>query len=109
MGSWEHALRSIRLAGLPRRSTVFPLVVRELLDLAAIVAHDKDLAVRLWCQVCVEHLVFKYHPAACEYNTFAIWRPRRMRVVALRARLIAFAPAIRSNLKHVEVVTNPAY
>lgn len=46
--------------GLPGRRAVFPLVVSELLDLGAVVVHDKDLAVRLRI-IREQHFIFESH------------------------------------------------
>ena len=54
---------SILVAGLPRCSTFFPLIIGELLDLCPVITHDEDVAIGLW-RVRIERLVFKSHAAA---------------------------------------------
>src|SRR4051794_23678731 len=51
------------LRSLPAGSSFLPLVVGELLDAGAIVAHDENLAVRLR-RIRVDHFVLEAHPRA---------------------------------------------
>src|SRR6478752_2413409 len=59
------------LSRLPRRRAIFPLVVGELLHVAAVVAHHEQLAVGLR-RVRVDHFVLESHPRAGEHDVFAV-------------------------------------
>jgi|ERR1700677_2959873 hypothetical protein len=59
-----------RFARLPRGSAFFPLVIGELFDLSAVVAHDEDFAVRLR-RSDQHNFVFETHAAAAKQETFS--------------------------------------
>ena len=93
---------------LPRGSSIFPLVVRQLFDLSAIVAHDKDLSIGLRACVGIKRLVFESHPAACEHNAFAVGRPSEVRVVALGVGQLRHVLTVRTNREDFKIITKLA-
>ena len=59
------------LMRLPGRSTVFPLIVRELFDLSAVITHDEDFAVGLW-RADQYDFVLEAHAAAAKQKPFSV-------------------------------------
>src|SRR6516165_6688045 len=96
------------LVRAPRGASIFPLVVGQLFDLRPIVAHDKDLAIRLRACVGIECLIFESHPAAREHNPFAVGRPTQVGVVALGVSQLGHMLTVRTNRENFKIKPNLA-
>ena len=79
--------------GPPRRRTLFPLVVGQLLDARAVVPHHEDLAVGLR-GVRIDRFILEAHARAREHDSLAIGRPALVGIVATRGRQLLRAAAI---------------
>src|ERR1700722_19260091 len=96
-----------RLVGLPRRTTLFPLVVGQLFDLSTVVAHDKNFTVRLR-RAYQKSLIFESHARTCEQQAFSVRRPGQMRLVALGMRQLGRACPVRMDSEYLEVIAGSA-
>src|ERR1035437_10084054 len=65
---------------LPGGSALFPLVVGELLNAGAVVAHHENLAIGLR-RIGVGNFILEAHPRTCKHDVLAVRRPRHVRIV----------------------------
>src|SRR6202521_815418 len=105
--SFRASCRDGRIPGarLPGGSAIFPLVIGELFDLCAVIAHEEDFAVGLR-RAGVERFVFESHPRAGESKSLPIRRPGQMRFVAGSIGQLAQIFAVRANTKNFKISLN---